>query len=66
MAPFTKGILFNRQLKPADDPIALNATQEGDHWVLTPRAPLPPGSYAFIAGGKNLLFLPFTLQSGRP
>lgn len=63
MARFTKGLLFGRQLKPADEPISFSVTQEGDHWIMRPKAPLPAGSYAFIAGGKDLLFLPFTLKA---
>ena len=61
-ARLTKGVYFGRDLKPADEPVPVDIAQEGEAWTIRPKSRLAPGSYAFLLGGKSLLFLPFVVR----
>ena len=61
-ARLTKGVYFGREFQPADEPVAVDIAQEGQAWAIRPKSRLAPGSYAFLLGGKSLLFLPFVVR----
>ncbi|MBL0311520.1 MAG: hypothetical protein IPP78_02165 [Holophagaceae bacterium] len=61
-ARVTKGTFFGREFKPADEPVPVDITQEGDVWSVRPKSSLAPGPYAFLMGGQNVVFIPFVVR----
>lgn len=61
-ARLSKGVYFGREFQPADEPVPVDIAQEGEVWTIRPKSRLAPGSYAFLLGGKSLLFLPLVVR----
>ncbi len=61
-ARVTKGTFLGREFKPADEPVPVEVSQDGDAWTVRPRGRLAPGAYAFMMGGQNVVFVPFTVK----
>lgn len=61
-ARLTKGVFRGRDFRPADEPVPVEVAQEGEVWTVKPTSRLAPGSYAFLMGGKSIVFVPFVVK----
>jgi hypothetical protein len=61
-AKVTKGTFFGREFVPADEPVAVDIAQEGNVWSVRPKSRMAPGPYAFLMGGKDVVFVPFIVK----
>lgn len=61
-ARVTKGTFLGREFRPADEPVAVDTTQDGEVWTVRPKGRLAPGPYAFMMGGQSVVFVPFIVK----
>ena len=61
-AKVTNGTFLGRDFKPADEPVPVDVSQDGDAWSVRPKTRLAPGPYAFMMGGQNVVFVPFVVR----